>query len=53
MICPWTKYVFGFHLETNVMIAVLVSTTATVIGLFYVITSHIFYRGKQGSKKKE
>ncbi|GEM_PF-6220078 len=50
---PWNKYIFGFYLESNIVIAVLGATTATVVGLFYIVTRHIFYRGKQDSKKKK
>jgi len=54
-ICPWplNKYIFGFHLESNIVIAILCTTTVTVLGLFYVVTSHIFYRGKQDTKKDD
>ena len=44
-------YVYGFYLESNVMIAVLTTTTITVLGLFLVVTRHIFYRSNKDSKK--
>lgn len=46
-IFPWFgHYLFKFHLSSNVMIAVLTSTTVTVVGLFLVVTRHIFNRGQ-------
>ncbi|MHB1949144.1 MAG: hypothetical protein ACYCQI_13635 [Gammaproteobacteria bacterium] len=49
---PNSRYVFGFYLEPNVMIAILSTTTLTVLGLFLVVTKHIFYRGGSDSKKE-
>lgn len=51
-IFPWLgNYFFGFYLEPSVMIAILTTTTLTVVGLFLVVTRHIFYRGGKHSKR--
>ncbi|MDX1920790.1 MAG: hypothetical protein SFU25_08680 [Candidatus Caenarcaniphilales bacterium] len=43
---PLTKTVFNWHLSDNVMIALLGTTTITIIGLFATVTNHFFNKGK-------
>lgn len=44
---PYTGFHFGFGLEANVMIALLTTTTLTVVGLFATVTSHVFQKNKE------
>lgn len=41
------NYIFGFHLDNSVMIALLSTTTITVLGLFLAVTHHIFHRSNK------
>jgi hypothetical protein len=41
---PWVSRYVSFHLNNNVMIALLTSTTITVLGLFLVATRHVFHK---------
>lgn len=55
LVCQGVNSFFGtttFHLDDKVLIAAIGSTTANVIGLFYVVAKYLFPESGISRKKK-